>query len=972
MKKYFAFFFTLLLCGPGSFSYAGNTVRVVIPGNAPTAFKLPANVKEGDYLPNTLLFKVKPLFRQNCKLNSIDNLLPLQDFLLRAGAKNLAKIFPHHSAPEREVNPFGQKLTDLSTLYSFQYSSSLSLEKMINSMLSLGYFEYVEPWYVPKIDLVCVANDTSAVQYHLRGNVTGSINVLNTAWCVSNGDTNIVIGIVDTGTQLDHPDLKANVKLNYADPIDGVDNDGDGYTDNFHGWDLGMNDNDPTWQGNFHGCATSGDACAVTNNSTGVASPGFNCKFLPVKGADNNGILVAVYPGIVYAADHGATIISNSYGGPGGGLFGQDIIDYATINKNCLVLASAGNNGVEDKSYPSSYNGVYRVAATTSTDTRAIFSSFGLDVDYAAPGNNIYSTMSNSGYAALSGTSMSCPVSAGAAGLIQSIFHYTNAFQIGERLKQTCDSLTKGDASTTSLYNAGKLGKGRINVGNALSSVTSKSILLNPVTITDGNDNVFMPGENLSLSGLFTNYLDSCSSAATAVLSVGTGAAYATVTNGTFTIGALATLGTTKNTASPFTITIGANAPVNQLLRCKVHITDGNFQSDQYFDITVNVDYINVTINDVHTTITSKGRIGYNADAQAQGLGFEYQWPTPTALLYEMSLMIGTSSTQVSDMFRETTTGNNDFGPVKRVSELNTNTATDFGADGKFNDAPSASSPLPVEVHHSAYAWAATPYRKFVTVKYVIKNTGTVTLSNLYAGIIADWDVPNANSGQDKAEYDSTSKMGYVYFVDSTLKRGPYAAIKLLSSTAPANNYVIDNVTGGNNGVDASNFSTASKYLVLSTPRNSDKFPKTGGDVMDCVSSGPFTVPANDSVEVAFALIAGDDLVDIQGSACAAQTKYDNGCANAGVNDPEKDNFWMYGYPNPASNSFSINYNVVGYNKASIRIMNSLGEVVMSYENLAQGKNTLKVDAGKFSSGNYFYQLRSGEDMVTKKMAIVK
>ena len=176
----------------------------------------------------------------------------------------------------------------------------------------------------------------------------------------------------------------------------------------------------------------------------------------------------------------------------------------------------------------------------------------------------------------------------------------------------------------------------------------------------------------------------------------------------------------------------------------------------------------------------------------------------------------------------------------------------------------------------------------------------------------------------------------------------------------------------------AKGFPTAKKYTVLSTSRNADGFNASGGDVMDCVSSGPFTINAGSSIEVAWALIAGDNLSDLQYSACAAQSKYDNSCV-VGVADVENDNFWMYNYPNPANNSVNINYNLqasapsgVGYDKASIRIMNTLGQVMMTLDNLAPGMNTLTLDVSKFSSGNYFYQMRAGEAVITKKLTVVK
>lgn len=941
---------TTLLCASlfvfsTALTFAGNKAEVIIAGQdlSKKAFVMDKGLVEGeDYISKKIILKVKPAYRQNCKVSSIDNILQIQDFLNAIGGHNLAKIYPTHQPPVMERNSLGQKMVDISLIYSFEYTADIRLEKAINNLKSLGYFEYVEPWYIPKTQFT--PNDGTGYnqQYHLKGNVTGSINT-QTAWDTQKGNTAVVIGIVDTGTEPTHPDLAANY---------------------LGGYDVAMKDNDATWQGNNHGCGVSGDACAVTNNGAGVASPGFNCKFKAAKIADASGALTVAYEGITWAADNGCKIINCSWGGSGGGSYGQDIINYAAINKNCVLFCSAGNGGADQQMYPSSYNNVYRVASSTNTDAKSSFSDYGFDVDFASPGSNIYSTVNGTGYGNMSGTSMASPVAAGAAGLVQSHFNYTNAFQIGERLKQTCDPM-----SGSSEYTAGKLGKGRIDVGNAVSSVATKSVVANPINITDGNDNNFLPGEILSITGNFINYLDPASAATAAVLTVVSGPA--TVTSGNFTIGALATLAATNNNSAPFTASISSSAGINTVITFKLTITDGAFTGAQYFDVIVNVDYINIVINDVHTTITSRGKIGYNADGTKQGLGFVYQIPTPNNMLYEMSLMIGASSSKVSDCFRgpQSPAGSDaDFVSTLRSDTLTPSAVSDFGVDGKFNDAGAGGAALPVEVHHSAYAWNTAPYRKFVIVKYVIKNTGASTLSNLYAGIVADWDI--TNSGANKGNYDAANKMGYCYDISSPT--GLYAGIKVLSS-GPMKNYIIDLVTGGNGGVDAgTDFLTGEKYTTLSTSRNTDNYSAAGGDVMNCVSTGPFTVSANDSITVAFALIAGSDLPDLKLSACAAQGKWDQSCNPIGIEEAENDNFWMYSYPNPATTSMNINYNVVGYENASIRIINSLGELIMSYENLNQGQNILELNVEKLSAGSYFYQLKANDAVMTKQFTIVK
>lgn len=957
MKKSMLFCAAIITCST-ILTSAGNRATVIIPGeHFPTSFRMDPRVKEDDYLARTVIFKVKEKYRQNCKVNSIDNILPLQDLLNAVGAQNFAKIYPNHRPPVKEFNEVGLKLVDLSLIYSFNYTTDRDLVKVINNFLSLGYFEFVEPWYVPKVMYTPSEGSTYSNQYHLKGNVVGSIDTQG-AWNTQKGSPSVVIGIVDTGTQKAHPDLAAN------------------YTG---GYDVAENDADPEFpSGHPHGVYVSGDACEVTDNGVGGAGPGFNCKFKAVKIArDSDGALIAGYQGITWAADNGCKIINCSWGGSGGGSYGQTIIDYAVINKNCLVVVAAGNTGNDEFFWPSSFNNAYRVVNTTSSDTKAGGSTYGIDVDYGAPGTQIWSTAPGT-YTAVDGTSMASPVSAGVAGLIQSQFNYSNAMQIGERLKQTCDPYGGGSTSSTQVqFNAGKLGKGRIDAARAVNtSLAAKSLMMNPITITDGNDNIFLPNETITISGTFINYLDPSSSSAAAVLSIVSG--QATITSANCAIGAMATLAT-QPAATPFTVNINGSAPVNSVIKFKLTITDGTFSGAQYFEITVNPDYINIVNNDVHTSITSKGRIGYNLIAQAQGLGFEYRLTNPpTQMLYEMSLMIGSSATKVSDMFRESSGNtNNDFTSSQRVYEVNPATVSDFDLDGKFTDGGST-SPNPVQVRHSAYAWSTAPYRKFVIVKYVITNTGSSTLSNVAAGIIADWDIVDA--AKNKGGWDGTNNMVYNYDVSSA--SGTYAGIKLLGSKNSSggaigtpNGYILDLVNGGNGGVDCgTDCLTAEKYQALTTTRTADGYPATGGDVMACMSSKGMSIPAGDSITVAFALIGGDNLGDIQLSACHAQNKYDgtsNTCA-VSVNDAESGNFWMYNYPNPASDMFNIDYNLVGHENASIRIVNALGETVLRIDNLKQGMNTLTVDASGYSSGIYFYQMISGDAVLSKKLTITK
>lgn len=915
-------------------------------------FRLAPGVTQEDYVPATIILKVKPEFRQACSVNGIAD-ARMQNVFQRLGATSLHKIFPNHQPPAAERNKAGQKTADLSLVYKMEISPNADLIKSINAVLATGMVEFAEPKY--RYKPFFNPNDPSIGQ---QQNFLNRIKAYQ-AWDTQMGDSNVVIGIVDTGTDWDHPDLINQIKYNNNDPINGVDDDGDGYIDNYRGWDMSDNDNNPMVPGGgtaAHGSHVSGCAAAQTNNGVGVASPGFNCKFLPVKttkNSDPNSYLTEGYEGIVYAADHGCHIINNSWGGAGGGSFGQLAIDYATINKDALVICAAGNDGNETVFYPASYKYVISVASTGSnSDAKSSFSNYGMYIDVCAPGSNIYSTYYNNTYNFSSGTSMASPVAAGAAGIIKSEFPGYTGLQVGEQLRVSCDNIYGSNA----LY-LDKLGKGRINMQNALIFNTP-SVRYEDVNFDDNNDNAFVIGDTVNMSGLFMNYLAPTTSNCSATLS--TSSPYVTLLNNTFTIGSLATMGSTDNLNAPFQIKINNNAPLNAKIVLKVTVTDGLYTDFQIFDLLVNVDYINITINDVHTTITSKGRLFWNGDSPGEGLGFNYNG---NQLNYEGTLMIGSSSTKVSDMARASgATPDNDFTSLDKVARVTPDVFSEFDLTGRFRD-NAASSPLPVTVRHNAYAWSTPGDRKYVIVEYIITNTGASALSGLYAGIFTDWDI--MDYGKNRGAEDQTLKMGYDF---STEANGLYAGVKVLTP-GPFMHYAIDNISGGGGGIDiTTDYTTAEKYQALSTNRPQAGTAGQGNDVCDVTGTGPFAIAPGDSVKVAFAILAGDDLQDLTTSAINAQIKYDN---LLGIDNLPSVLTSIALYPNPAVDFVNVEVITARQTDISVKITNLPGETVyISEKNYAAGLNTITIPCRNFSNGIYFYEVKAGAKVSAGKFVI--
>lgn len=927
-----------------------------------SSFKMPANVKPGDYIEKTVIVKVKPQFRSVCSSDKIENPL-FKSLYSSIQGKDLVKKFPHTKAPERLVNERGERLADLTLIYEFNYSASFSLEKVISKFLALQLFEYAEPHYLPQ--LCYTPNDPSlSTQYAITNIQAEAAWGVNTT--TARGDTNIVIGITDTGVEPNHPDLKNNIKHNYADIIGGGDTDSDGYTDNFSGWDLGENDNDPTYNSNSHGVHVSGIAAASVDNATGVAGVGFKCKFLPLKITDAGGILTKSYEAITYAADHGCSVINCSWGGAGGGQLGQDVIDYATINKNALVVGAAGNNGIDEAFYPAAYKYVISVANTKSDDRRSTSSNFNYTVDVCAPGESINSTYPVNGYSSQTGTSMSAPCAAGAAAIIKSFYPSYTALQVGERLKVTCDNIYP---LMSPIY-ANKLGNGRINLFKALTAAASPSVMMTQRNYTDNNDDTFVIGDTLRISGDYVNYLGPTTNL---TVTLSTTSSYVSILDGTTTLGALNTLGVANNNADPYTIRILSTAPANQSVLFKLAYSDPatSYVAYEFFTVIVNVDYINITINDVLTTISSGGRIGYSQNSQAGGLGFKYM--SGGTILYEAGLMVGVSDTKVSDAIRSISTPEADFQSVVAARNIVPAVFSEFDVDGTFKD-NLASSPLPISVHHKAFAWSTVGNRKFVIVQYVIKNTGTASLANLYAGIFADWDIDVATFGSNRASFDAVNKMGYAYYTGTN---GTYAGIKLLTSSAPVLHYAVDNVAGGAGGADLSTggYDGAEKYLTLSTNRANAGVAGAGADVIDIVSTGPYSISAGDSIRVAFALIAGDNLADIKTSAVNAQIKYDGMNMTTGISgivNNEMDQ--MVVYPNPADNQSVIDITITEESLVELKMFNIFGQEikVITSEKMNAGAHRFVHELSSIASGLYYYQLTVGSKKQVKKLIINK
>jgi subtilisin family serine protease/sugar lactone lactonase YvrE len=305
----------------------------------------------------------------------------------------------------------------------------LSTEQAVARLAARADVEYAEPNYRVMADRL-PDDPRLAEQYALHntgqtGGVAGAdIDALR-AWNVATGDRVVVVGIIDSGIDAAHPDLAANLYTNPGEiPDNGLDDDGNGFVDDVHGWDFANDDNDP-FDDAGHGTHVAGILGAATDNGTGVAGINWRVSILPMKflGQDGSGYTADAVRAIDYSTIMGARVLNNSWGG---GAYSRTLIDAigAAGTAGILFVAAAGNDAEDGDlhpHFPASYAlpNVIAVAATDSSDALAQFSNWGASsVLLGAPGVSILSTFPGGGYRSYSGTSMATPMVVGALALL--------------------------------------------------------------------------------------------------------------------------------------------------------------------------------------------------------------------------------------------------------------------------------------------------------------------------------------------------------------------------------------------------------------------------------------------------------------------------------------------------------------------------------------------------------------------------
>jgi subtilisin family serine protease len=330
------------------------------------------------------------------------------------------------------------------------------------------------------------------------------------AWAIEQGDSNVVVAIIDTGVKWDHPDFHGRIWNNTNEiPDNGLDDDNNGYIDDKQGWDFADADNNPT-DVNGHGTNIASIIGAKPNNSMGFAGMDWNCRLMNLKVMNENAYYSWWIEAIYYAVDNGADVLNMSLGGDVESEELTNAVNYA-LSRNVVVVVSMGNGNTNKISYPSNVPGVIAVGSTDPDDTRSeVFnwsssagSNYGAHISVVAPGSYIFGLSykdDNEFNTYYSGTSQATAYVSGLASLLRAQLPEATQQEIKGLIESTSEDKV-GDASEDQIGKDQFYGNGRINAYQALSVHAPQPFELNEEDIlaypnpSDGQFTLTFPEE---------------------------------------------------------------------------------------------------------------------------------------------------------------------------------------------------------------------------------------------------------------------------------------------------------------------------------------------------------------------------------------------------------------------------------------------------------------------------------------------
>ena len=524
-------------------------------------------------------------------------------------------------------------IQELKRVYRVQYDADISPYDAARIIETSPGVVYAEPQYryslpAAPVPVGGVRKHSSRVPNDPLFSNEGYMQMMEIkkAWEVVKGeDADVVIAIVDSGIDWDHPDLRANLWENPGEIADnGIDDDRNGYVDDLHGWSFSRDTNNSRPLGdNAHGTAVAGAAVAVVDNGVGLAGTSWNAKFMPidVTCGPNSNWVCSTHEGVLYAAMNGAHIINASFGYYNyGSLRTDDFIMQAALDLGSLVIAAAMNNGIEmggynPRSYPASNQEALSVCGTEGQSYQNTW-NYGYGVDVCAAGDRVTTTNLNDGYGSWRGTSFAAPLVSGIAALVKTRFPEFTPVQIREQIRVTADEVIYQEHSPSF---EGLLGRGYVNAYRAVTETDKVSIRMVEWEVADSEKGYCSrPSEQINITATFESFL---ADAENVTVEFAAKSPHVVFPRGnTFSIGSLRS---GEKASIDFSVMATSDFPYRSFLfiEPRIRISDGSVVSGSDA-IELYIDSVELALHETATfsySMTSEGNIGHTDTRRVWG-----------------------------------------------------------------------------------------------------------------------------------------------------------------------------------------------------------------------------------------------------------------------------------------------------------------------------------------------------------------
>jgi len=616
--------------------------------------------------------------------------------------------------------------------YIIEWKDDRTNEEVVRSLYGTKHVEFIAYDYLPKLQsTTSTPNDPLISQQDYLDVIKAK-----EAWNTYDGSPSIVVAVIDDGAAQDHPDLKDNIAVNANEiPNNNIDDDGNGYIDDYNGLNFAKEYEDGgqwgnTFNPNDHGNGVTGIVGATANNGIGIAGVGNKCRVFPLKVFTRESQTVREffgYQALVYAALRGFQVANCSWGvgGNKSPIF-QSIIDFC-VARDMAIVAAAGNESTYSEAvYPASYFGVLGVGETDLLGRVTPTSSLGANLGVMAPGNNSYSISGASGYAgSLTGTSFASPMVAGVVALIRGKYPELTAMEALEHARNSVD-----DISSQNQFDAPYIG-GSIN---ALKAVSDQPFdkpgirpLRDPIYRNNKNEKLysFKIGDSVSMYLPVKNFLGAGSGINCSLTAPSDFTGSLSLINPTVTIESIAR--NEEREIGPFQFVV--NSLPNEILIFRIDFNDAKGYANFAHTLFVNQKPYKIIQNDsLIYSLFANGTAGYEYFA-GEKIGEGFGVRPLSSFLENASLMYCAGNNEFTASTAYSMASNSEdqfkFEVIKPIYTENDNRSV-FRKDG-------------VEIEVKAIPHTSTTTVTRHTIK--LKNTTQSKIEMPSIGYFADWDL---------------------------------------------------------------------------------------------------------------------------------------------------------------------------------------------------------------------------------------